>query len=212
LGSEEILFLSTDSGNVAAYYTASIQDGIEKEPYKFSKEGHSDLVSVRAFFTHWVYESAWGLSIHKHARMLAVSSNKPRYGLPIGVDAAVTVFAFALTSSDQNSGRVCNEGITSTQEDESEWNFWVSNPATPARLPDRSLNWKTRLEAHTCNIPSVSFVNSDDDRAGNYLLSTDIEGITKCWHIWQGKATSTWDFSPPMRGSSNLYHNSRQTL
>jgi hypothetical protein len=195
---------------VAAYYTAGIQDGIEKEPYKFSHEGRSDLVGIRPFFTHWVYESAWGLSIHKDARMIAVSSNKPYHERSIGIDAAITVFAFALsTSGQQLSVRANTEDTNSVSEDE--WKFWMPHQKIPTGRPDRSVNWKTRLEAHMYNIPSVSFVNSDDDREGNYVLSTDIEGITKCWHIWQGNATSTWDFSPPMRRSSNPYLNARQT-
>ncbi|KAF7514360.1 hypothetical protein GJ744_000130 [Endocarpon pusillum] len=211
LGSEEILFLSTDSGNVAAYYTASIQEGIEKEPYRFNPEGRSDLVGIRPFFTHWVYESAWGLSIHKHARMLAVSSNKPYFETAIGVDAAITVFAFALTSSDASSSPLSSDAITPPREDDSDWRFWIPEATNPTKLPDRSVNWKTRLEGHPCNIPSISFVNSDDDRVGNYLLSTDIQGITKCWHIWQRSVLSTWDFSA-VGSSSNPYLNSQQTL
>lgn len=206
LGSEEILLLATDSGNVAAYYTTAIQDGIEKEPFDFSKEGRSDLVGVRPFFTHWVYESAWGLSIHQNARMLAVSSNHPYYELSRGLDAAITVFAFALTTSDKVTVRNrTEESSSTTAEDESEWKLWVPNAGTQSeRLPDRSHNWKTRIDAHRHNIPSVSFVNSEDDPDGDYLISTDIEGFTKCWHIWQGIDVHTWDFSGPM---SRFSHN-----
>jgi CRT10 len=210
LGSEEVLFLSTDSGNVAAYYTTSIQDGIEKEPFKFSHDGRSDLVGIRPFFTHWVYESAWGLSIHKHARMLAVSSNKPYFEPSIGVNAAVTVFAFALVGSDAGSVLASDEESTLMGTEESEWRLWVPRATTSGRLADRSLNWKTRLEAHTCNIPSISFVNSDEDREGNYLLSTDIKGITKCWNVWQGNVNSTMNFSSIGR-VTNPYLNSQPT-
>lgn len=197
---------------MAAYYTAAVQDGIDKEPYKFGQEGRSDLIDVRPFFTHWVHESAWGLSIHKNARMLAVSSNKPRHQSALGFNAAITVFAFALTTSDDSTVRASNAELLSMAEGESDWKLWTLNPTYPTKKPDRSVNWKTRLEAHPCNIPSVSFVNSEDDCEGDYLLSTDIEGITKCWHIWQGSVTSSWDFSAPMRGSSTHYHNSQQTL
>lgn len=212
LGSEEILLLSTDSGNVAAYYTAGIQDGIEKEPYKFSRGGRSDLVGIRPFLVHWVYESAWGLSIHKQARMLAVSSNRPFHEPSVGVDAAVTVFAFALTDSVGRAVGIGDDKSTSREEDESEWSIWVPDAANPRKLPDRSRNWKTRLEGHTCNIPSVSFVNSDADREGKYLLSTDIEGITRYWDIWQGVDRSTWDFSQPMRSSCNPFFSAPQAF
>lgn len=141
--------------------------------------------------------------------MLAVSSNKPRHETSIGVDAAVTVFAFALTSSEEPSIQVSNDKSTSLEEDGSEWSIWTPDEARPTRLPDRAMNWKTRLEAHACNIPSISFVNSGDDREGNYLLSTDIKGITKCWHIWQGNVASQWAFSS-VGESSNPYLNSQQ--
>ena len=196
---------------MAAYYTASIQEAVEKEPYKTSEQGSIDLVGIRPFFTHWVHESAWGLSIHKHARMLAVSSNKPHYQPNIGVDAAITVFAFALTNGDESSLRPGNDKMSSTKEDDSEWRFWLADAANPTQLPDRSLNWSTRLEAHTCNIPSISFINSDDDRKGNYLLSTDIQGNTKFWHIWQRNAISTWNFCR-VGTSSNPFLNSQETL
>jgi CRT10 len=211
LGLEEILFLATDSGNVAAYYTASIQEGIEKEPYKFSEQGSGDLVGVRPFFTHWVHESAWGLSIHKNARMLAVSSNKPHHQSNIVVHAAVTVFAFALIDGDESSVRPGNDNLSATKEEDSEWRLWLPDAANSTRLPNRSMNWKTRLEAHACNIPSISFINSDDDREGNYLLSTDIQGKTKYWHIWQRNDISTWNFCR-VGTSSNPYLNSQETL
>ncbi len=102
------------------YYTSTIQDGIEKEPYHFSKEGRSDLVGIRPFFSHWVYESAWGLSIHKHARMLAVSSNKPYHAPSVGLDAAVTVFAFALTTSGDQPTRVGKDKVIYAEEDGSD--------------------------------------------------------------------------------------------
>jgi hypothetical protein len=201
LGSEEILLLATDSGNVAAYHTNAIQDAIEKEPYKFSQEGRSDLVGLRPFFSHWVYESAWGLSLHKHARMVAVSSNKPHHHLSMGVHAAITVFAFALTTSDDQGRRATSHELS--EDDDSEWKFWIPDQAKPAVMPNRFANWKTRLEAHTVNIPSINFVNSDIDLNGEYMLSTDIDGITKSWHIWQGKVMHSWDFSSPMRRPAN---------
>jgi CRT10 len=197
LGSEEILLLATDSGNVAAYHTTAIQDGIDKEPYSFSKDGRSDLVGVRPFFTHWVYESAWGLSIHQNARMLAVSANHPYHEPSRGIDAAITVFAFALTTSDEVTLRNRPQvSPVTTTDDESEWKLWIPKPGSHSgRRPDRSHNWKTRIDAHRHNIPSVSFVNSNEDLEGDYLLSTDIEGITKYWHIWQGIDLQAWDFS-----------------
>ena len=39
LGSEEILLVATDSGNIAAYHTRAIEEAIKKDPYKFSDKG-----------------------------------------------------------------------------------------------------------------------------------------------------------------------------
>jgi hypothetical protein len=77
LGSEEILLLSTDSGNVVAYHTKAIEDAIRRDPYRFSTDARSDTIGLRPFFSEWVHESAWGLAIHTQARMIAVSANTP---------------------------------------------------------------------------------------------------------------------------------------
>jgi hypothetical protein len=195
LGSEEILFLATDSGNIAAYHTSAIHDGIEREPYRFSKDGRSDLVNVRPFFTYWVHESAWGLSIHKNARMLAVSSNKISdfYGKGL---ATLNVFAFALTNPETSLAEDPYKETSSGDQGKSEWRCWSPDRSHPEKVPDRSLNWKIRIRAHHHNIPSLSFMNTDDDPEGKYLISVDIEGYIKCWRIWQRKEVHDWDFAP----------------
>ena len=195
LGTEEILLVATDSGNIAAYHTKAIRDAIEKDPYKYSTDGRSDFVGVRAFFSHWVHESAWGLAIHTEARMIAVSANTP-YSTPSQDEhAKITVFAFALTGQ-VDTEYAANDGGAMEPLEQLEWKAWVPNPYGPW-LGDRSHNYKTVLSGHTNNIPSISFVNSSHDRDGSWLLSTDIGGRMKLWHIWIRQCYKSWDFSIP---------------
>jgi hypothetical protein len=202
LGTEEILLVATDSGNVAAYHTKAIRDAIEKDPYNYSSDARSDFVGVRAFFSHWVHESAWGLAIHKEARMIAVSANTPYYTPAQDDYAKITVFAFALTGQvDSNNKR--DEDDSSATLGQPEWKAWQPNPCEPW-LGDRSHNYKTVLTGHIDNIPSISFVNSSHDRDGSWLLSTDIGGRMKLWHIWIRRCYKSWDFSIPENPATAL--------
>ena len=60
LGSQEILLVCTDTGNVAAYYTRHIEH-IVRGLLARSPEPHNHFACVPAFFTYWVGESAWAL-------------------------------------------------------------------------------------------------------------------------------------------------------
>lgn len=201
LGTEEILLVATDSGNIAAYHTKAIRDAIGKDPYKYSTDARSDVVGVRAFFSHWVHESAWGLAIHKEARMIAVSANTACTPSPDD-RAKITVFAFALTRQDHADERAAEEDSSEPPE-QLEWMEWVPNPYVPW-LSDRSHSYKTVLSGHSHNIPSISFVNSKHDRDGTWLLSTDIRGQMKLWHIWIRHCDKSWPFSTPQTSGTAL--------
>jgi hypothetical protein len=194
LGTEEILLLSTDSGNVAAYHTKAIEEAIYRNPYKFSTAGWSDFVGLRPFFTHWVEESAWGLAIHTAGRMVAVSANKPYHWLTSDSSAKITVFAFALTNSQPSA----QEDDMSDEEPDGErvdWYDWTPQTINSVR-PSRDRNFKITLggrNGHVSNIPSISFINTSEDPDGSWLLSTDITGATKLWRIWQGICHITYD-------------------
>lgn len=201
LGKEEILLLATDSGNVTAYYTKTIEAAIRKDPYRFSTDARSDHVGVRPFFADSVHESAWGLAIHTNARMIAVSANTPYHVPNDDPCAKVTVFAFALTDNSTDSGGEDSEELEETDlydlAKEPDWEEWVAMgvDATP---PARNRNYKITLagvEGHDHNIPCISFVNTEDDVDGNWLLSTDIGGDLKIWQIWQGICQHSWDFA-----------------
>ncbi|KAH0846309.1 hypothetical protein FOPE_11147 [Fonsecaea pedrosoi] len=210
LGKEEILLIATDSGNISAYYTHSISEAIRKDPYRFSTDARSEYVGLGPFFTQWVYESAWGLAIHTHARMIAVSANTPHHVADADPCAKITVFAFALTDTS-NDGRDNEDQMSDDDYEVSQhakqldWQEWlaIGVDATP---PPRNKNYKITLagiEGHDHNIPCISFVNTDDDVEGNWLLSTDINGDMKIWQIWQGLCHKSWDFSErSMRAST----------
>lgn len=207
LGTEEILLAATDSGNVTAYHTRSIEDAIKRDPYKFSSEARSDHVGLRAFFSQWVKESAWGLAIHREARMIAVSANTPRHTLLADFSQAtaeITVFAFALT--EQGADESDDENIIDVEAGltDGEWSEWrVSEGSSDS--PPRDRNHKIilcGLGGHIYNVPSISFVNTTSDAEGAWLLSTDISGCVKVWQIWRRSCRTSWqlpegsDFNP----------------
>lgn len=210
LGSEEIVLVSTDSGNLTAYFTKAIDDAIRKDPYRFSTNARSDYVGVRAFFAQWVYESAWGLSIHSKARMIAVSANTPNNIPSDDPCSKITVFAFALTENNESENTILqidddeNIGLdVSELAKQQDWEEWDCR-GPDSSLPPRDRNYKITLgglEGHNDNIPSISFVNTDDDPDGRWILSTDIRGEMKMWEIWQGLCLKTWNFAEKrMRG------------
>ncbi|KIX96756.1 uncharacterized protein Z520_07476 [Fonsecaea multimorphosa CBS 102226] len=202
LGNEEILLIATDSGNISAYYTKSIQEAIRKDPYRFSTDARSDCVGLWPFFEQWVYESAWGLAIHTSARLIAVSANTPHHVADDDPCAKITVFAFALTNTGDEGGDdehqlSDDDHEISEHAKQSDWQEWLAI-GVDATAPPRNKNYKITLagiEGHDQNIPCISFVNTDDDLEGNWLLSTDIDGDMKIWQIWQGICQRSWDFS-----------------
>ncbi|KAI1622959.1 hypothetical protein EDD37DRAFT_450127 [Exophiala viscosa] len=197
LGSEEIVLVATDSGNITGYFTKAIDEAVRKDPYRFSTNARSDYVGVRAFFSQSVHESAWGLAIHSQARMIAVSANTPHYVPNDDPCAKLTVFAFALTHDDAD----VDEDSPDTADfieyaRQPDWEEWEAKGVQSAP-PPRDKNYKITLggvEGHDHNIPSVSFVNTDEDIEGKWLLSTDIGGQMKVWQIWQGICLKSWDF------------------
>ena len=95
LGTEEILLVACDDGDVIGYNTKSIQGAIDRKGLSEDHDASNSAVPA-AFFHENVGRSAWGLAVHETARIIAVSANTH----------SITVFAFALAN------------ITSTEEDE----------------------------------------------------------------------------------------------
>jgi hypothetical protein len=78
LGNEEILLITCDDGDVIAYRTSAIVHAIDRRSQPDCPESNIGD-DVRPFWQRNVQRSAWGLSIHQEARMIAVSANNQRY-------------------------------------------------------------------------------------------------------------------------------------
>ena len=197
LGSQEILLFVTDSGNVEAYYTGAVLEAIKRAPGQYCEGSSSDVLGLRPFFSHWVRQSAWGIDIHKDARMIAVSANVPNSAQPgtsEDASATITVFAFALhappPSSESNSNKAESES-----PDTVEWTMW--DPKIHSQHPKRTRNYKIILagwDGHGNNIPNICFANSPDDEGGIWILSTDITGEMKSWQVWKRTVFRGWNF------------------
>jgi hypothetical protein len=84
LGREEILLSAHDNGDVYGYYVSAIQAEIDFRSGNASSQAWGN---VKPFFHRNVGKSAWGLAVHREARLIAISANTHE----------VTVVAFELT-------------------------------------------------------------------------------------------------------------------
>ncbi|KAL9027172.1 MAG: hypothetical protein Q9196_004270 [Gyalolechia fulgens] len=175
LGIEELVIAACDDGDVVAYTTRSIRKEIEhRAPGDYRSP---DIISrLRPFFVNNVGMSAWGIAVHKEARMIAISSNSTK----------INVFVFAL--SDSSGGKY------DAQDDEDDLDSdlmsclpaqeWIQT--TSPNHHDRSRNIEIVLSAHWNNIPNVAFFNPANPSDGDiFLVSTDIDGTTYIWSVWQ---------------------------
>ena len=174
LGNEEIIVVACDDGDVISYKTRAIGLVLEQ-----------DLPLPEPWFLQNVGASAWGLAIHKEARLLAVSSNTQ----------VIEIFAPALKPVSHLDDMIEESSVTlpwkSTDSPSPPSQFlwfqqWMHVPGT--LLGNRSLsNLKVSLAAHDNNVPNISFCNTDIDPMGRYLASTDINNNTFVWDIYRGE-------------------------
>jgi hypothetical protein len=181
LGSEEVLAVVRDDGDVEAYYTRHIYNAIEKRAY-FDSDLGVFSADVKPFFHRNVGSSAWGLAIHSTARMIAVSANTH----------AATVFTFALTDGESED--------EDDFPDEDEVYYYGMKGVVPPN--DRRKN-DVRILAHvggTQNLPDIAFCNTGDDPAGRWLLTGDLLGQVAAWdvHSLQLNQLVNTAFSPPI--------------
>lgn len=168
LGTKEIVLCARDNGDITAWWTEPLSDFTGGSwPMPFFK------VNVGA--------SAWGLSVHSRARMIAVSSNS------FNVD----VFAFALQSEASSSTSTSSDGQADDQQDlddldiQPDWEVYESSPGadTIQCFSSRERNIRIVLRGHNANIPSLGFCNADEDSEGRFLMSSDIGGDTIIWNV-----------------------------
>jgi hypothetical protein len=203
LGRDEILLLATDSGNICAYNVERIYSVLERA--KASGQRKPIKEPVKPFFSEWVRASAWGLAVHKLARLIAVSANT---GL-------ITVFAFALVdpnTNDNDSDSQSNPELDEQPFDYAEQPNWqdITSKDQWERfkrlMPDRhrSINARITYRGHFTNIPSVGFLNCDLDSDGTWMLSTDIKNKLFLWNVWENNLRPCVSYNmnklPPFHG------------
>lgn len=180
LGLEEVLLAATDSGNVCGYRVEAIFSALERA----ARDGIArpvDGPEIDPFLLEFVEDSAWGLAIHKYARLIAVSANTGN----------ITVFAFALVDPEErNLDPDRPVETTNFTDNDQKWlhihtrTKWLWLRDT---MPNgyRKRNVKITYTGHFANIPCVSFFSSVDDPNGVWMISTDIENRVMVWKIWE---------------------------
>ena len=189
LGIEEIVVAACDDGDVVTYTTQSFRNEIERQRQGYYSNVLDDCPQgkVRPFFVQNVRKSAWGLAVHKEARMIAVSSNTGK----------IHVFVFALTSRPFDPSILALHPFTNLVDYEIPSPEWI-NARTFSKLSiqDRSRNVEIVLDGHDTNIPSVAFYNADGPSGNNVLLvSTDIDNVTRIWNVWERRTIAKLDAS-----------------
>lgn len=185
LGTEEVLVSAHDDGDVCVWYT-------------------SDLTRMAMRFN--VGKSAWGVSIHRKRRLLAVSANTH---LITVFDLAINKEVLAAEEKEDGNMHIEKGG----QYMEKNWLGIVEDNSIRRRRPNcgkdvikkqvaeesqAGLIGETResknrenptvkdnvikiLKGHNDNIPSISFLN---DNSGRWLVGTSIDGMVILWDVY----------------------------
>lgn len=163
LGREEILLATCDDGDVVGYRVDEIQRLLNRRT--LAKDGELELADsdkVKVFLHRNVGASAWGLAVHREARIIAISANTHN----------VTVLAYALappiSSSDSPDS---SENISATINE-------LAHDWPSLRRRDHTII----LRAET-NIPAIAFNNNGDDPTGRWLFSSSVDGKTLLWDL-----------------------------
>lgn len=178
LGVEEVLVAACDDGDVIAYSVRSIDIAI-RENHGGKSVGPNPTAELRTLLLSNVGASAWGLAVHKAARLLAVSSNSHR----------ISIFAFSLHQR-RSVENPCDRQAFAIDVLGDE--FWVRKDEGELSPYDRSRNMEIILQGHVNNIPNISFYNTETDQTGRFLTSTDIDGKIFIWNIWQRKIITSF--------------------
>ncbi|KAG6030335.1 hypothetical protein E4U41_000125 [Claviceps citrina] len=173
LGEEEVVVTCHDDGDVTALYTKDIAEYALSSPDippaatpRRRRTSWAPAVrrakAPKPFFRENVGASAWGIAIHQHSRLIAISSNR----------AEITVFAPALATPAPQTQQSCD--CDSCCEDVEE------------RIRCRARNWRivVVLGLLASNLPNISFL---DDKYGNAdkISAVDILGTMWVAEIWK---------------------------
>lgn len=160
-----------DDGDVIAYLVRSIHHSI-RENQESVDITLVQSTTLRPFLLTNVGVSAWGLAVHKAARLIAVSSNYHR----------ISVFAFALQKNSSWASFHEEEAFGTDVLGNDLWEKEINEPRSPH---DRDRNVEIILDGHATNIPNIAFCNTGTDLIGDYLVSIDINGNTFLWSVWR---------------------------
>lgn len=174
LGKLEILLLAFDDGDVIAYYTHHIARAIEERTSP--RDWKATRLVPKPFFHENVGQSAWGLAIHTHSRLIAASSNLHD----------VTVFALAITSKEEKEEEEDDDDIPSLPK------LWLGQSILDLEkhFRTRTRTWRIVLpignDGHNSphNIPSIAFCDDDQGNAER-VAAVDINGNTWILDIWE---------------------------
>ena len=134
-----------DDGDVFGYYTQSINGAVKLRETKDGPDTiHGDL---QPFLEDNVGMSAWGLSVHRNARKIAISANT----------CQITVITFGI------------------QVDADEVALMDMSPSNNPL--NRRHDQKFILKGMRSNLPCVAFCNTDDDPQGRILACGEITGM-----------------------------------
>lgn len=160
LGFSEILLAACDDGDVVGYSIKDIHRAVAQQKDDDDQDDTQSHVQtgVRLLFQRNVGKSAWGLAVHREARMIAISANTHK----------VTVLAWALADLE-NTNNVHSDIPSFAPSDDG------------SKFP-RQIDCVITISAST-NIPSVAFCNNGHDPTGNLLITSSIDGKTMMWNL-----------------------------
>lgn len=179
MGDEEIVVAVCDDGDIAVHTTRSIYNVIEHDNLR-NGDSSKPPVKIKTLLLRNVGLSAWGIAIHKAARLIAVSSNLHQ----------ISVFAFALSqhSSPDTRNDIDDDKFLATHSLGPDNNLWERiDESSYSPLQRSSKNVELILRGHQANIPNIAFYNTKSDLIGQYLVSTDITGSVFVWNVWERK-------------------------
>jgi hypothetical protein len=161
LGNDEILLATCDDGDVVGYRVEEIQRAISTPQSSDEDDDPDYQPEVRLFLHRNVGASAWGLAVHREARIIAISANTHE----------ITVLAYALVSRGEESVQSGFSEMLPADEDNA------------ADFPSpRKRDHIITLRANH-NVPAVSFNNTDEDLEGRWLFSSCINGEVRLWDL-----------------------------
>jgi hypothetical protein len=180
LGGEEVLALVRDNGEVEVCLTRQLEHHFRDQ----------NTLKPEPIVYHNIGVSAWGLAIHSQTRTLAVSSNHHEvtfYQLGLILDVAENQL-----SKREALLRQKDYDYEAEPEVEDEYRY------------ERRGSLKLQIPNGSANIPPIAFCNTGDDPAGRWLLTTDINRVSRAIDTFNGARTQEFRFGEPSETASLL--------